>query len=254
MRTEKGKNQTPILSGSKQDQNPGGMMQLLLFDIDGTLVDTGGAGSRAMTLAFHDICGVEDAFSSISMAGMTDPTILEEAVSMARESGRHVDCNFEDVYSSYLDHLQNELRSGANPYRVLPGVTETLDELHEDPDFLLGLATGNIAEGARVKLEHGNIYHYFKFGGYGSDHGNRTHVVKRAVKRGSEYAAPRDVTRAVVIGDTPRDIIHAREAGAEVVAVASGFHSREVPAEFNPDLILDSLEEGHALWEYLSRG
>ena len=232
----------------------GGMMQLLLFDIDGTLVDTGGAGSRAMTLAFHEVCGVEDAFSTISMAGMTDPTILEEAVLMARESGRHVDCDFEDVYRSYLEHLRNELRSGTKPYRVLPGVADTLDELNRQPDMILGLATGNIAEGARVKLEHGNIYHYFKFGGYGSHHGNRTHVVRRAVERGSDFASPRRVTRAVVIGDTPRDIIHAREAGAEVVAVASGFHSREILEGFKPDLVIDSLEDHQSLREYLVRG
>ncbi len=227
-------------------------MQLLLFDIDGTLVDTGGAGSRAMTSAFDDVCGVADAFQSISMAGMTDPLILEKAVDAAREKGIEVNCSYEEVYRAYIDHLRKELKSGQRPYRVLPGVHDILGELACLPGVGLGLATGNIAEGARVKLEHGDIFHYFKFGGYGSDHGNRTHVVKHAVRRGSDYAAPVEVTRAIVIGDTPRDIIHAKEAGAEVVAVASGFHSREVLRQYEPDLLIDSLEDRGAFRDYLA--
>ncbi|MCK5795137.1 MAG: HAD hydrolase-like protein, partial [Anaerolineales bacterium] len=101
-------------------------------------------------------------------------------------------------------------------------------------------------------VEHGKIAHYFGFGGYGSDHGNRTHVVKHAVRRGSDYVAPAEVTRAIVIGDTPRDIIHAKEAGASVIAVATGFHSRETLSEFGPDLVLESLEDRKAFREFLA--
>ena len=226
-------------------------MQLLLFDIDGTLVNTGGAGSSAMTRAFSELCGIRDAFQALSMAGMTDPLILEHAVSVAEQAGLKVECSFEDIYSAYIRFLTSELNSGTRPYRVLPGVIELLEELKGRKELELGLATGNIVEGARVKLEHGNIYHYFNFGGYGSDHGNRTHVVRQAVRRGAEYVAPSEVRRAIVIGDTPRDIIHAKEADAEVIAVASGFHSREALREFDPDLLLDSLEETEAFLEFL---
>lgn len=226
-------------------------MQLLLFDIDGTLVNTGGAGSRAMTRAFSEVCGVSDAFQSFSMAGMTDPLILEKAVAVAESRGLKIKCDYEKVYRAYLDYLQEELESGLMPYHVLPGVSPLLEELKGHREISLGLATGNIAEGARVKLEHGKIAHFFSFGGYGSDHGNRTHVVRQAVRRGSEFVAPARVSRAIVIGDTPRDIIHAKEAGAEVIAVASGFHSRETLAEFSPDLLLDSLQDSEAFWEFL---
>ncbi len=227
-------------------------MQLLLFDIDGTLVNTGGAGSRAMTKAFSEVCGVSDAFQSFSMAGMTDPLILEKAVAVAEAQGMKLSCNHEDVYSAYIEYLREELQSGNRPYRVLPGVTALLEELKDCKEVSLGLATGNIAEGARVKLEYGKISHYFGFGGYGSDHGNRTHVVKQAVRRGSEYVSPATVSRSVVIGDTPRDIIHAKEAGAAVIAVASGFHSRETLADYAPDLLLDSMEDCIAFKQFLA--
>lgn len=227
-------------------------MQLLLFDIDGTLVNTGGAGSRAMTKAFSEVCGISDAFQSFSMAGMTDPLILEKAVAIAEENGLKFSCNYDEVYRAYVDYLREELESGTRPYQVLPGVSVLLEELKDFQEIGIGLATGNIAEGARVKLEHGKISHYFNFGGYGSDHGNRTHVVKQAVQRGSEYVAPAEVTRVIVIGDTPRDIIHAKEAGVAVIAVATGFHSRETLAEFGPDLVLDSLEDRPAFREFLA--
>ncbi len=210
-------------------------MKLLLFDIDGTLVNTGGAGSRAMTRAFSEVCGVNDAFRSFSMAGMTDPLILEKAVDVAESQGLKIKCDYEEVYRAYIRYLQEELESGLKGCR----------------DIGLGLATGNIVEGARVKLEHGKIAHFFSFGGYGSDHGNRTHVVRQAVRRGSEFVAPAQVSRSIVIGDTPRDIIHAKEAGAEVIAVASGSHSRETLAEYAPDLLLDSLEDREAFGEFL---
>lgn len=227
-------------------------MKLLLFDIDGTLVNTGGAGSSAMTRAFSKICGIEDAFSSLSMAGMTDPLILEHAVSEAIKVGFQVNCSHEEIYEAYLGFLSEELRSGKKSYRVLPGVVPLLQELQRHSDLSLGLATGNIARGARVKLEHGKIFHYFRFGGYGSDHGNRTHVISQAVRRGAEYVAPAQVERAIVIGDTPRDIIHAKQAGVEVVAVASGSHSRAELEKHEPDLVIDSLEERELFMEFIS--
>jgi len=227
-------------------------MQLLLFDIDGTLVNTGGAGSRAMTRAFREVCGIRDAFRDISMAGMTDPLILETAVAMAEKRGEAVDCRYEEVYLSYIAHLREELESGRRPYEVLPGAAALLEELRNDRRFSLGLATGNIAEGARVKLEFGNISHFFKFGGYGSDHGNRTQVVRQAVLRGTEFVAPEEVSRSIVIGDTPRDIIHAREAGASVIAVASGFHTPEDLRGFHPDLLLESLEDRDSFYGFVN--
>lgn len=185
------------------------------------------------------------------MAGMTDPLILDHAIEMAGKNGRKIECSHEEIYVSYLEFLLEELDSDRNHYQVLPGVLDTLEELSGRNDLGLGLATGNISEGARIKLEHGKIYHYFGFGGFGSDHHNRTYVVQQAVQRGEEYVAPAAVTRSIVIGDTPRDIIHARKAGAEVIAVASGFHHREVLAELEPDLLLDSLEERKPLFDFL---
>jgi len=226
-------------------------MRLLLFDIDGTLVNTGGAGSGAMTRAFSKVCGIDDAFGGLSMAGMTDPLILDHAIDIAEKNGRRMTCTHEEIFDCYLQFLSEELNSGRNHYQVLPGVVETLEELAGRDDLVLGLATGNIADGARVKLEHGNIYHYFGFGGYGSDHHDRTYVVQQAVRRGEEYVAPATVTRSIVIGDTPRDVIHARKAGAEVIAVASGSHNREILEALEPDLMLDSLEDRESFMEFL---
>src|SRR5262245_1973675 len=132
----------------------------------------------------------------------------------------------ESILENYLTHLQQEVNTSAT-YRILPGIDEVLGELTERPDVMLGLATGNIERGARIKLERGNLNRYFAFGGFGSDSENRTALVRRAAElaalRCGSRVSPDDV---FVIGDTPRDVEAGREAGFQTIAVATGRYAK----------------------------
>jgi len=197
-------------------------VKLLLFDVDQTLISTGGAGIRALNRAFREIVSLENALEGIIPAGKTDPGIVREIFEM--RGGRTVPV--ESILENYLTHLQQEVNTSAT-YRILPGIDEVLGELTERPDVMLGLATGNIERGARIKLERGNLNRYFAFGGFGSDSENRTALVRRAAElaalRCGSPVSPDDV---FVIGDTPRDVEAGREAGFQTIAVATGRYAK----------------------------
>lgn len=214
---------------------------LRLFDIDGTLMLSGGAGMRALRRAFAGRHGVEDATVGVHPDGKTDPLIVTEMFRL--HLGREPEAaEIPLVIADYERLLAAELRA-ATGAAVLPGVRALLAEL-EARDEPLGLCTGNSATGARIKLEHVGLWRCFPCGGFGSDHHERAQVASVAIARARAVFhrdfAPDEV---LVIGDTPRDIAAARAVGARAAAVATGPHSYAALAEHHPDLLFANLEE-----------
>lgn len=222
-------------------------MHVLLFDIDGTLINTRGSGLLALQLAFQELCG-RAAPDKIDTYGCTDRGIARDLFQM------HLlpDCadNWQRFNQAYLRHLAEQLprRDGY----VLPGVASLLETLARRSDVVLGLLTGNTPQGARIKLEYFGIYDHFRFGGFGADHPERNAVAEAALCAARQQVNHELVLERVwVIGDTPRDVACARHVGARAVAVASGWHARDVLAEHRPDLLLDDLRHPEPLLSLL---
>jgi phosphoglycolate phosphatase-like HAD superfamily hydrolase len=225
--------------------------RLLLFDIDGTLVLTGGAGKRAMDQAFEDEFGVADAFAGISMAGRTDRWLVEAAL---RRQGLEVSAAHLDRFRArYVRHLEATVTEPGHGRRgVMPGVPALLDRLSGRDDVHLALLTGNYRHGARIKLQHFGLWDRFVWGAFGDDHADRDMLALAAMAEARRRAiALHDPSHAVVVGDTPFDIACARAAGARVVAVATGSHSIDELRGCDPDLALADLQNVDALIDFL---
>lgn len=210
---------------------------VLLFDIDGTLITTGGAGRRAIRRAFAELYGRADACDHFRFGGMTDQAIARQGLEAIGEPVTPQ--SVAALLSVYVDALEHEVRQVSDAeYRVLPGMREAVDEGHAR-GFAVGLGTGNVRAGAMVKLGRVGLAHRFDFGGFGDDHESRPELIRRGAERGVERLAalPGDV-RVVVIGDTPKDVDAARAIGAECVAVATGGFS------------VDALRDAGATWAF----
>lgn len=191
-------------------------MRLFLFDIDGTLLWSGGAGARALDLAFADLFGIQDAMAKVSCDGKTDPLIVREVLGpRGLDSPDHIAA----CLTRYVEHLERTLPDHPG-YRLLPGAVDSLTHLSE-LELPCGLATGNLEAGARLKLVRGGLDAYFAFGGYGSDAEERSDLVRIAIQRGREQTGCSQAD-AVVIGDTPRDVLAAHQAGVPAIGVAAG--------------------------------
>ena len=201
-------------------------MKLVLFDIDGTILLTDGAGKRAIHRALIEVFG-ETGPEDHLFGGKTDPQIVRELMRLVGHGDDHIDDRMTDLLDRYVVYLHEELRIGADGVRVMPGVCELLDALDARDDVIVGLLTGNLEEGARAKLRSAGIDpDRFKLGAYGSDHEERGELPAVAQRRARErfdveVAGP-DV---VVIGDTPADIHCGRGLGARAIAVATGHYS-----------------------------
>jgi phosphoglycolate phosphatase len=198
---------------------------ILLFDLDGTLVNAGGAGRKAMAAAFATVCQAPHAVDSVDMRGMTDLAIFRTALAAI---GHPAQAELLDrLAESYLTLLREEV-ARAERYVVLPGVAALLDMLAQEPRVAVGLGTGNLLRGARIKLERGGIDHHFAFGGFGSDHEARQEILRIGAARGAaRLGEPLANCRVVVIGDTPRDVEAGLGIGAEVVGVGTGGFAAE---------------------------
>lgn len=210
-----------------------------LFDVDGTLVETGGAGRQAFSRAFEDVFGEADAFCGETFIGRTDPGVLHATVVRLR-GDRPTDAEEARFYEHYLGHLEHELAT-TDRYRVLPGVPTILEGLAARPDCVLGLVTGNVRRGAYMKLALGGLDRFFPFGGFGSDDGDRPSLTRIAAERAADAAGgPVD---AVVLGDSPLDAAAARANGLPIVLVATGGTPPENLRALDPDLYFDSLAD-----------
>ena len=224
----------------------------MLFDVDGTLVLTGGAGARAMSLALRDLIGVADAFDGIEMPGRTDSVILKDA--LARRGHPADEAFARSFHDRYLDHLAREIHTPApGKFKgVLPGVRELLDALSARQDTLLALLTGNFREAARLKLEHFDLWRYFRCGAFGEDAHERNELVPVAVARSRACGLPAlSPERVAVIGDTPRDVACARAAGARAIAVATGPSRLDALHASGPDVVFENLSDTDAVMRAL---
>lgn len=192
---------------------------VVLFDIDGTLVTCGGAGRVAMQAALREVSGVEEALD-FPFAGGTDRSIARRALG---GSGHVVDdAAIDDFLDRYLAHLPSAL--DANPrYRVFDGVGRVLDALEARDGFAVGLGTGNVEAGARIKLRRDGLSERFGFGGFGCDHEERPRLIAAGAARGAaRLGAAVETCRVVVVGDTDKDVAAALAIGAECVGVGTG--------------------------------
>ena len=213
----------------------------VLFDIDGTLITTGGAGAVAWRRAFDGLYGIPADIGEFTDAGMTDPEVGR--LTFVNVIGREPTApELAELMAHRLTFLPDAVAQSKR-YRVLAGVERQLQRLVH-ARYLLGLTTGGVEEAARIKLERAGLNRFFSFGGYGSDSPDRTELTKRAIQRAaSRHGRTLEPDRCAVVGDTPLDIAAAHGAGAVAVGVASGHFSVQELREAGADHVVVSLEE-----------
>lgn len=215
--------------------------RLILFDIDGTLVATGGAGAAAWKLAFDELHGIPADIGQFTDAGMTDPDVGRktfEAV-LHRAPTPH---ELSQLLQRRLEHMP-ETVAASTGYKVLPGVPERLRQLSRD-GHLLGLVTGNIDGAAHIKLQRGDLGRWFTFGAYAGAGMDRTAIVREGIARGAAIAGHELAREEIfVVGDTPLDIDAGHAAGCVVIAVATGHYDSAALRDAGADHVLETLEE-----------
>jgi phosphoglycolate phosphatase len=231
------------------------MQRLILFDIDGTLLTAGGAAARAFHRALLEVFGTAGPIQGHSFAGKTDPQIASELLRAAGLSEDEITHRFPALWAAYLRDLPGEL--ARSRIRVLPGVHDLLDRLEAHRNgTALGLLTGNLAEGARLKLDAAGIgFDRFVVGAFGSDHADRPELPAVALHRAEERFGHRFAGKQIVIiGDTPYDISCGESLGVRTLAVATGSYSTEQLAECGPDFLFPTLEDGERIWDAIFSG
>jgi len=220
----------------------GGAIRAVLFDIDGTLLVTGGAGGVAWQRAFEELHGVEADVAEHTDAGMTDPEIVK--IVFREVVGREgTPAERSQAVGCYLKHLPDAVAE-SDGYRVMPGIEELLPRLIDD-GLLLGLVTGNIEAAAHIKLSRARLNRFFSYGGYGSDSADRTEVTEAALRRGGIVSGSALADGAcLAVGDTPRDVVAGHGAGIAVVGVATGSYSVKQLLEADADYALESVAGG----------
>ncbi len=217
------------------------MVNLVLFDIDGTLVHTGGAGIKAFAKAFATEFGIPNGTEKMKFAGRTDVGLVREffRLNHIEPDAKHFRRFFES-YVFWLDHILAQSETQA-----CPGIWELIRGLQELPDPpMLGLLTGNIRLGAEIKLRHFDLWHEFVTGGFADDHEDRDQIAHVAHQRGSRVLGKRlRGEEVVVIGDTPLDIKCGRAIGANVLAVATGGATYDELKKHSPDWLVKDLRE-----------
>jgi phosphoglycolate phosphatase len=222
-------------------------MRLILFDIDGTLIDSGGAGVRSLDLALKDLFSIDNGFHGISMAGKTDTQIIKEGI---MKHGLSANGTIDAVIKAYLNYLRREINNDRK--HVKPGIYEVLEELKPLQDLGLGLLTGNIEQGARIKLEPFRLNEYFPAGAFGSDDEDRNNLLPIAIKRFEELFQQKiEADNCIIVGDTPRDVECAHIYGAMCIAVATGPYSYEDLIEAGADYVVHDLSDQKTLLNFL---
>lgn len=218
-------------------------MRLVLFDIDGTLLSAQGAGRRALGRALAEVYGTSGPIDRYDFQGKTDPRIVLDLMGAVGVPADAVRARLDECFEAYARALAREIGDG-NRVVLLPGVADLVRQLDGAEGVLLGLLTGNIEEGARIKLEPTGLWPYFRTGAFGSDSADRLRLPSLAARRAHALTGhafrPGDV---LVLGDTPLDVQCARAFGAVAVAVATGQHTRDQLMAARPDLLFDSFAD-----------
>jgi len=225
-------------------------MQYILFDIDGTLIDSGGAGMLSLNLAFKEFFSVDDAFRAIRMAGKTDLQIVNEALRMHNIDSSNG--NVPGFFASYVRHLEITIHDRKG--HIKPGIRQALELLHVRDDIVLGLLTGNIETGAMIKLEAFGLAEFFEAGAFGENDPDRNKLLPIAVeklreKKGIEI----DYSQCIVIGDTPRDVECSKPYGAYAIAVATGPYSYDELSGTAADAVFHDLSDTDNFLHILNR-
>ncbi len=221
---------------------------IILFDIDGTLLSSAGAGKTALEKGMASKFGIGQIVDGLSLSGRTDKGILYDLLRLHNIPFSQE--NYEKMLQAYLEFLPDCLKTVQGT--ILPGISDILAALKKREDCAVGLLTGNLRKGAKIKLAHFNIHHHFDFGGFGDHHLDRDDVAREALqeiqtKFGKDYP-PHKIW---VLGDTPLDIQCARAIGAQVLAVATGWHSMDELKPYKPDLLFQDLTSTHQVLESL---
>ena len=234
---------------------PTGFSRLVLFDIDGTLLLTAGAGRRAITEALSDEVDDPAAFSGIRFDGKTDPQIVVGMLALAGQEETHESERVRRLCQRYVGLLARELERPATRTTLMPGVAPLLDRLEHTPGVLLGLLTGNLAEGAALKLRSGGIDpSRFRLGAYGSDAAHRPALPPIAARRAERwFGRVPSGPEVVIIGDTPADIHCGTGISARAVAVATGGFSVAELTACGPHAVFEDLSDTELVLEAILR-
>jgi phosphoglycolate phosphatase len=214
----------------------------ILFDIDGTLITTGGAGAASWRLAFDELYGIPADIGEFTDAGLTDPVVGRKTFegTLRRKPERKEFTRLMERRQHYLHQTVEE----SDGYRVLPGVEDLLPRLI-DEGYLLGLVTGNVEAAAHIKLHRARLNRFFSFGGYGSDADDRGELTRTALRRAAlVYGEDVPPDGALSVGDTPLDVTGAHAAGIQCVGVASHHNTEDELREAGADYVQPSLEQG----------
>ncbi|MBT8462003.1 MAG: HAD hydrolase-like protein [Gemmatimonadetes bacterium] len=219
-------------------------MRLVLFDIDGTLVNSMGAGKAALESAMLSVYGETGPIAEFDFHGRTDPAIVRGLLRAVGWPDEEIEAGFDATWVAYLAALDRELAKRDGQVRPISGVRELLDAIAEDARFAPGLVTGNMEGGARRKLGAAGLAGRFGFGAYGSDSERREDLPPLARERAQvRYDRSFDMSAAVVVGDTPEDIRCARANGARALAVSTGRHTVAELSEHAPDAVVEDLSD-----------
>lgn len=215
-------------------------INIYLFDIDGTLISTGGAGINAMNAAFRDLIGSSSALGDLDFSGQVDHDILCK-VYRSKRSRAPSKMELGFLKTSYLRYLEVEIKRSSR-FRIMPGIRDWLASLNNNPKAVVGLATGNFCDGAWIKLKYAGLSKYFSFGSFGDDEHERTKLIKKAIMMGRTRCGDKNA-KVFVIGDSKNDIICGRAAGAITVAVATGRASEDDLSGYAPDFLFKDLSD-----------
>lgn len=217
---------------------------LLIWDIDGTLINCKGVGRKAMNDAFLKMYGVESGFDCVSMSGRLDERIVRDAMSIHGVSEN----NLEAFYKAYGESLLEQME--AHQPHVLEGVKAILEETNLSGRVLNTVGTGNCKVGADMKLQFTGLKDYIRFGSYGSDHDERWALIEEVIHKANDLKGERfDKDRIFVIGDTPRDILAGQKNNVRTIALETGGFNKADLLEYSPDYILPSLSDKEAFYQ-----
>lgn len=227
-------------------------MKVVLFDIDGTLITSGGAGLRALARACEQEFQLPNAFDTVSTAGRLDPLIVRDALMAAGRPAPSSE-QIQAFVTAYCGFLREELESTPRK-AVLPGITQLLDVLVTRDGLGVGLLTGNFSVSARIKLEHFGLDHYFGWGAFGEDGPSRSHLVPVALDRASRLGwQPTAPDHVLVIGDTPLDVECAHAHGAVALAVATGTFDRSALERTGAQIVAEDLSDPETVLRWLAQ-